>query len=109
MSDPRLFVYLWTAGCEERGGGARGGGSLLELGLEFFVDQDSMAPRELTEADSGGDCKEPSVVEGVISERKERSSEDRERDVGLSCADDAVEAGDGFREKRLKKRDTADA
>ena len=60
------------------------------------------------EADPGGDCKEPSVVEGVISERNERSSEVREREVRFSCLADAEATADGFREKRLKKRDTAE-
>jgi hypothetical protein len=95
---------------EGGGGGARGGGSLLELGLEYRGPgggDDSMASRDPTESVPRCDSEEPSDVEGAMSERKERSLADNARDLRFSLSDAAAGA-DGFRENRLKNRETAD-
>lgn len=47
-------------------------------------------------------------MEGATSERNEKSSGDSEIDERPSFPDGAVETADGFREKRLKNRDTAE-
>ena len=92
------------------GGGARGGGSLLELALEYRCGcgvDDNIASRDPMESMPWCDAREPSELEGVTSERKERSLADNARVLPFSCSVVAA-AADGFRENLLKNRETAD-
>jgi hypothetical protein len=77
-----------------RGGGARGGGSFVDGGVDAII---FVNPLSCVSSSSS------SVALGTISERNSRSSEERAREFR------ELEPDDLLREKRLRNRETTEA